>query len=192
MAAITRRNPLAGLANKLTILRIVLVPVFMFSLLAYAQPAGAYLAAAIFTVAALTDTADGYVARFQRQITVFGKLADPLADKLLVSAALISLVQLDKLPAWIAVSIIAREFAVTGLRLVAAGERVVISASPMGRIKTVSQIVAIIAVIVDLPVRLMGYPLDLLLIYVALAVTLASGIDYFIKNGPSVLYGARS
>lgn len=192
MGAITRRSPLSGLANKLTILRIILIPIFMFSLLAYAKPVGVYLAASIFTLAALTDTVDGYVARFQRQVTTFGKLVDPLADKMLVSAALISLVQLDKLPAWIAVTIIAREFAVTGLRLVAAGERVVISASPVGRIKTVSQIVAIIAVIVDFPFGLLGYALGDLLIYIALAITVASGIDYYIKNGSAVLTGASS
>ncbi len=136
MATITRPNPLSGLANKITLLRIALIPFIMVSLLSYARPMGAYIAASIFTVAALTDTVDGYVARFQRQVTVFGKTLRSLADKLLVSAALISLVQLNRLQAWIAVMIIAREFAVTGLRLVAAGERIVISASAMGRLKT--------------------------------------------------------
>ncbi len=180
-----------GLANKLTILRILLIPVFMFALLAYERSTGPYLAAAILTVAALTDTVDGYVARFQRQVTTFGKLIDPLADKILVSAALISLVQLNKVPSWIAVAIIAREFAVTGLRLVAASERIVISASPMGRFKTVLQIVAVIAVIIDLPFAVFGYSIAVLLLYVALAVTMASGIEYFVKNGPSVFNEVR-
>lgn len=163
----------------------------MIALLTYERSTGAYIAAAILAVAALTDTVDGYVARFQRQVTTFGKLIDPLADKILVSAALISLVQIGKVPGWIAVAIVGREFAVTGLRLVAANERIVISASPMGRFKTVLQIVAVIAVIIDPPIGILGYPISLLMLYVGLAVTLASGIEYFIKNGPSIFNEVR-
>ncbi|MHB0976006.1 MAG: CDP-diacylglycerol--glycerol-3-phosphate 3-phosphatidyltransferase [Candidatus Aquicultorales bacterium] len=161
----------------------------MGSLLALSAPSGVYVAASIFTLAALTDTVDGYVARYRRQVTVFGKLIDPLADKLLIAAALISLVQLGKVSAWIAVAIIAREFAVTGLRLVAAGERIVIPASGWGKVKTVSQIIAVLAILLDMHVSMLGYPLGTLLMYIALAITLASGIDYFVKNGPSILSG---
>jgi len=171
-----------GLANKITITRILFVPVFMGFLLAGPQPAGSYIAAAIFTVAAITDTIDGYIARSQSQVTVFGQLIDPLADKLLVSAALISLVQLGRLSAWIAVLIIAREFAVSGLRLLALTENKVIPASWWGRVKTVSQIVAIIAVMIGLPFNIFGLSLSWLLMMVAVALTILSGADYFAKS----------
>ncbi|MHB8841944.1 MAG: CDP-diacylglycerol--glycerol-3-phosphate 3-phosphatidyltransferase [Candidatus Aquicultor sp.] len=175
-----------GLANKLTISRILLVPIFMAFLLSAPQPAGSYIAAAIFTFAAITDTVDGYIARAQKQVTVFGQLMDPLADKLLVSAALISLVQLYKLSAWVAVIIIAREFAVTGLRLVALAENKVIPASKWGKIKTISQIVAIIVIILNIPVGIFGISLGWLLMFVAVVLTILSGIDYFIKSRATI------
>jgi CDP-diacylglycerol---glycerol-3-phosphate 3-phosphatidyltransferase len=171
-----------GLANKITLIRILFIPVFMiFLLIPSIHPAGVYIAAAIFTIAAITDAIDGNVARSQKQVTVFGQLMDPLADKLLVSAALISLVELDKVPAWVAFLIIAREFAVSGLRLIALAENKVIAASVWGKIKTVSQIVAIIAVIVDLPVNPFGVSLGWSLMLLAVVMTIVSGIDYFVK-----------
>ncbi|MBI4734249.1 MAG: CDP-diacylglycerol--glycerol-3-phosphate 3-phosphatidyltransferase [Rubrobacteridae bacterium] len=171
-----------GLANKITIIRILFIPVFMvFLLMPTIQPTGIYIAAVVFTIAAITDAIDGNVARSQKQVTVFGQLMDPLADKLLVSAALISLVELDKIPAWIAFLIIAREFAVSGLRLIALAESKIIPASTWGKVKTVSQIVAIIAIIIDIPIRLSGLSFGWLLMLIAVIMTIISGLDYFVK-----------
>ena len=127
----------ANLPNLLTVLRIMLVPVLVVALLGN-TPAGDVLAAVVFALASLTDFIDGYLARTRDSITTFGKLMDPLADKLLIVAALISLVSLDRLPAWVAMVIIARELAVTGLRALAAERGVVIAASWMGKVKTIS------------------------------------------------------
>lgn len=172
-----------NLPNSLTILRIILVPFFMFFLLVNI-PYGQFIAAIIFIVAASTDGLDGYIARKRNQITNFGKIMDPLADKLLVSAALICLVQLGEIPGWIVVFILGREFAVTGLRSVAAAEGVVIAASNLGKYKTVSQIVAIIAILMnDYIMSLIGIPLGIYLLYIALFFTVYSGVDYFIKAG---------
>ena len=141
-----------NLANQLTLVRIILVPLFMVFLLVRV-PYGQIIAAGVFILAASTDGLDGYIARSRKQITNLGKIMDPLADKLLISAALISLVELNLVKAWIAFVIIAREFAVTGLRAVAAAEGYVISASPIGKVKTVSQIIAIVAILIqDLPI----------------------------------------
>jgi CDP-diacylglycerol--glycerol-3-phosphate 3-phosphatidyltransferase len=163
-----------NLPNTLTVLRILLVPVVVVALLDE-TPNGDAIAAAVFALAALTDGLDGWIARSRGSITTFGKLMDPLADKLLVTAALVSLVSLGRLEAWIAMVIIAREFAVTGLRGVAAEQGIVIQASWMGKLKTALQIAAVIALIAVDPA-----PLGVdILVYVALAVTVASGIDYF-------------
>lgn len=170
-----------GLANKITLSRILFVPVFMLFLLSAPQPMGSYIAAVVFTLAALTDTIDGYIARSQSQVTVFGQLMDPLADKLLVSAALVSLVQLDLISAWVAVVIIAREFAVSGLRLAALSESKIIQASWLGKLKTISQIIAIIVIIVNFPYIILGKSLGWLFMAVAVVLTVLSGIDYFVK-----------
>lgn len=176
-----------GLANKLTAARIVAIPVFMFFLLGGPQPAGSYIAAAIFAAAAATDTVDGYVARFQKRVTVFGQLFDPVADKLLVSAALISLVQLGSLPAWVAVVIISREVAVSALRLVAMAEHQVMAATAWGKAKTVSQIIAIIAVMVGPPVEIAGAGLGSILMGIAVALTVISGFHYFARSRPMLV-----
>jgi len=160
--------------NVLTVLRIVAVPVLVVALLDE-TPDGDVIAAIVFALAALTDGLDGYIARRRQQITTFGKLMDPLADKLLVIAALISLVSLDRLAAWAAMVIIARELAVTGLRGLAAERGVVISASWLGKLKTALQIAAILALIAFDPTPAWA---DALL-YVAVAVTVISGADYF-------------
>jgi len=173
-----------NLANGLTIFRILLIPVFMVFLLGLEViPSwlSAGVAVFIFVVAALTDTLDGYVARSRNAVTVFGQFLDPLADKLLISAALISLLSLGRISAWIAMVIIAREFAVTGLRLIAAGERVVIPASPLGKVKTVSQVVAVIALLLPDRFFILDQPLSWYLIYLAAIITVISGIDYFMK-----------
>jgi CDP-diacylglycerol--glycerol-3-phosphate 3-phosphatidyltransferase len=163
-----------NLPNTLTLLRILLVPVVVVALLDE-TPNGDAIAAGVFALAALTDGLDGYFARSRGDITTFGKLIDPLADKLLVTAALVSLVSLGRLEAWIAMVIIAREFAVTGLRGVAAEQGVVIQASWLGKLKTILQIAAIILLIAIDPAPL---AVDLL-VYVAVAVTVISGVDYF-------------
>jgi CDP-diacylglycerol--glycerol-3-phosphate 3-phosphatidyltransferase len=160
--------------NALTMIRILAVPVVIVALLDE-TPDGDVIAGAVFTLAAITDGLDGYIARRNQQETTFGKLMDPLADKLLVIAALISLVSLDRLAAWVAMVIIARELAVTGLRAVAAEQGVVISASWLGKAKTLLQIAAIICLIAFDPSPAW---VDAL-VYVAVAVTLLSGADYF-------------
>ena len=163
-----------NLPNTLTVIRILLVPVVVVALLDE-TPNGDAIAAAVFALAALTDGLDGYIARQRDAVTTFGKLMDPIADKLLVAAALIALVSLDRLAAWIAMVIIAREFAVTGLRVVAAEQGVVIQASWLGKVKTTLQVAAIICQIAFDPTPL---AVDLL-VYAAVAATVISGIDYF-------------
>ena len=160
-----------NLPNALTLLRILAVPVVVVALLGE-TPNGDALAAAVFALAALTDGLDGYFARSRNSITTFGKLMDPIADKLLIVAALVSLVSLNRLEAWVAMVIIAREFAVTMMRAVAAERGVVIAASWLGKVKTVLQIAAVIATN-PAPAWVDA------LVYLAVAVTLISGADYF-------------
>jgi CDP-diacylglycerol--glycerol-3-phosphate 3-phosphatidyltransferase len=163
-----------NLPNFLTVLRILLVPVIVVALLAE-TPNGDALAAVVFALAAFTDTLDGYIARSRSSITTFGKLMDPIADKLLIIAPLVSLVSLDRIAAWVAMVIIAREFAVTGLRMVAAEQGVVMSAAPLGKLKTNVQVAAIFASI--------AFPTTPLavdaLVYLAVVVTVVSGAEYF-------------
>jgi CDP-diacylglycerol---glycerol-3-phosphate 3-phosphatidyltransferase len=164
-----------NLANTLTLLRILAVPVVVVALLGE-TPNGDELAAAVFALAALTDGLDGYFARSRDAVTNFGKLMDPLADKLLITAALVSLVSLGRLQAWVAMVIIAREIAVTGLRMAAAEGGVVIAASWMGKLKTVLQIAAVFALIAANPAPAWVN----VLVYLAVAATLISGADYFL------------
>jgi CDP-diacylglycerol--glycerol-3-phosphate 3-phosphatidyltransferase len=162
-----------NLPNVLTVLRIMLVPALVVALLGN-TPAGDVLAATVFALASLTDFVDGYLARAREQITTFGKLMDPLADKLLIIAALISLVSLDRLAAWVAMVIITRELAVTVLRLGATQAGVVMAASPFGKAKTCLQIAAILAII-----AVPGQPLWVsALLYTTVLVTVLSGLDY--------------
>jgi CDP-diacylglycerol--glycerol-3-phosphate 3-phosphatidyltransferase len=141
------------------------------------------IAALVFIVAASTDGLDGYIARKRKIVTNFGKLLDPLADKLLISAVLISLVEMQRLSAWVAILIISREFAVTGLRLVAATEGIVIAASKIAKLKTATQIVAMVALIINnFPFSYVNFPFDQLMVYVMVVTTVISGIDYFVKN----------
>ncbi len=162
-----------NLPNVLTVLRILAVPVLVVALLD-GTPNGDLLAALVFAVASLTDAVDGYLARARNWVTNFGKLMDPIADKLLIIAPLLLLVSLDRVPARVATVIIAREFAVTALRMVAVERGVVIAASPLGKLKTVFQVAAIFACIA---VSSTPAPVDAL-IYAAVAVTLVSGVDY--------------
>jgi len=163
-----------NLPNLLTVARILLVPVLVVALLGN-TPAGDVLAAVVFALASLTDFVDGYLARSRAEVTTFGKLMDPLADKLLVIGALLCLVSLHRLEAWVAMVIIARELAVTVLRAGAAQSGVVIVASMLGKVKTCLQIAAILAVI-----AVHGSPLWVsLLLYATVLVTVLSGLDYF-------------
>ncbi len=164
-----------NLPNFLTLLRILAVPVVVVALLGE-TPNGDALAAAVFALAAATDGLDGYFARSRDAVTTFGKLMDPLADKLLIVAALVSLVSLHRLEAWVAMVIIAREIAVTGLRAIAAERGIVIAASWLGKIKTVLQIAAVFALIAEDPAPLWVN----LLVYCAVAATVISGADYFL------------
>lgn len=191
-----------NLANKLTIVRIFLVPIFLIFITAQDIPYGTVIATVIFIIAALTDKLDGYIARSRNQITKFGKFMDPLADKLLVTAALISLVEYQIVPAWAAIVIIAREFAVTGLRSIAASDGNVISASYWGKLKTVIQIIAIILLLLQVNIAAQPeltdrvYNSNLLrsffnwapeiFLYIAVIITIISGLDYFIKNKNSI------
>ncbi|MFT5871620.1 MAG: CDP-diacylglycerol--glycerol-3-phosphate 3-phosphatidyltransferase [Clostridium sp.] len=172
-----------NLANKLTMMRIFLVPIFLIFMAVQGIPYGKELATAIFILASLTDKLDGYIARSRNQITNFGKFMDPLADKLLVTAALVSLVELHIVPSWVAMIIIAREFAVSGLRTIAASEGKVIAASYWGKIKTVIQIVAIITALLNLSyVNPFLNILTNIFMAVAVIITVISGVDYFVKN----------
>ena len=161
--------------NVLTVLRILLVPVLVAALLDE-TPNGDLLAAIVFAVASLTDAIDGYLARSRNAVTTFGKLMDPVADKLLVIAALLALVSLDRLAAWVAMVIIAREVAVTALRAAAQQQGVVIAAGTFGKLKTIAQVATVMLLIaVD------GSPLWLdLVVYGTVAITVASGADYFL------------
>lgn len=183
-----------NLANRITLARIFLVPIIMFFLLVkldlppisieqFSITYNQIIAVLIFIVAASTDSLDGYIARKHKLITNLGKLLDPLADKLLVTAVLVSLVDMGKLDAWIAVVIISREFAVTGLRSICAAEGIVIAASKLGKWKTAAQITAIIALLINnFPFAFLDIPFDLVASWIAAIITIYSGIDYFAKN----------
>lgn len=169
-----------NLPNKLTVLRVLMIPFFVvFMLLDIVPGMDKWIALAIFAIASLTDLLDGKIARKYNLVTNFGKFMDPLADKLLVSSAMICLVEMGRLPAWIVIIIISREFIISGFRLVASDSGIVIAASYWGKFKTVFQMVMIIVMIMDLgPSFVM---LENILIYVALILTVVSLIDYIAK-----------
>lgn len=172
-----------NLANQITVARVLMVPPFLFLLLG-PIPYGEFAAAGLFILAAVTDAVDGYLARSRQQVTTLGRFLDPLADKLLVSAALIALVELESVPAWIAIVIISREFAVTGLRTIAASEGRVIAASQLGKYKTITQVIAVVALMIhDFPLSLLDIPVGVPFLYLALVMTLVSGLDYFRNAG---------
>jgi CDP-diacylglycerol--glycerol-3-phosphate 3-phosphatidyltransferase len=183
-----------NLANRITLARIFLVPIIMFFLLIridlgsvsfydFSITYNQMVAALIFIIAASTDGIDGYIARKNKIVTNLGKLLDPLADKLLVAAVLISLVEMDKLNALIAIVIISREFAVTGLRQIALLEGSVMAASTWGKWKTAVQITMIIALLINnFPFAFIAFPFDIIVSWAAALITVYSGIDYFVKN----------
>ena len=170
-----------NLPNKLTILRIIMIPFFVFFLLSgVGGSASKWIALVIFAAASITDTLDGYIARRDNLITDFGKFMDPLADKLLVCSALICFVELDKLPAWMVIIIIAREFIISGFRLVASDNGIVIAASYWGKFKTASQMVMIILLILNF-----GGAFEILtqiFVWISLALTVISLITYIVQN----------
>ena len=171
-----------NLPNKLTILRVIMIPFFVFFLLSgVGGSASKWIALVIFAAASITDTLDGYIARRDNLITDFGKFMDPLADKLLVCSALICFVELDKLPAWMVIIIIAREFIISGFRLVASDNGVVIAASYWGKFKTTFQMLMVIVLILDIQMPFFQI-LGTVLTYVALILTVVSLIDYIVKN----------
>lgn len=170
-----------NLPNKITIFRVCMIPIFLIFMLVSTIPGGRYIAAAIFIIAALSDLLDGYIARKHNLVTNFGKFMDPLADKLLVSSALICLVELKLLPAWIVIVIIAREFIISGFRLIASDNGVVIAASWWGKIKTVVQMVMSIMLIINLDIVFINV-LEQIAVYLAAVLTIISLIDYMIKN----------
>lgn len=178
-----------NLPNKLTVLRVLLVPVFvLFTLVEIVPGYDKYLAVAIFIVASLTDFFDGMIARKYNLVTNFGKFMDPLADKLLVCAALICLVSIGQLSAWMTIVIISREFIISGFRLVASDNGVVIAASYWGKFKTTFQMLMIIVLLLDF-----GGIFDLIgqiLTWIALILTVVSLVDYLVKNKHVILEGS--
>lgn len=188
-----------NLPNKLTLFRIILIPFLVaasyirpFQEMVVLQSANLTLAnllvLIIFCLAAFTDFLDGHIARKHNLITTFGKFMDPLADKVLVLAALIILLENKSIPGWVVIIILAREFLVTGIRLIAVSEQKVIAASSLGKLKTISQMVMIIIVLLNnYPFSLINIPMNHIFIYLACFLTLISGIDYFIKNKSIIL-----
>ncbi len=169
-----------NLPNKLTLFRVILIPFFLFFLLSgYGGAYSRWIALGIFVVASLTDLLDGQIARKYQLVTNFGKFMDPLADKLLVCSAMIAFVELGQMPSWVVIVIISREFAISGFRLVAADNNVVIAASWWGKFKTVFQMVMVILKIADIEQLAL---VTEIVMWLALALTLISMIDYFIKN----------
>lgn len=183
-----------NLPNKITVLRILLIPLFLIimvypfswgemNLFGAHLPVTHFVGALIFIIASATDWIDGYYARKLNLVTNLGKFLDPLADKLLVSAALIVLVELGMAPSWIVILIISREFAVTGLRAILAGEGEIVAANMLGKIKTWTQIIAISALLLHNTIfELMSFPFATIALWVAAFFTIWSGWDYFYKN----------
>lgn len=171
-----------NLPNKLTIFRVILIPFFVFFMLApFCEGYGNYIATAIFVIASITDFFDGRIARKYHLVTDFGKFMDPLADKLLVCSAMICLVELSLLPAWIVIIIIGREFIISGFRLVASDNGIVIAASYWGKFKTTFQMIMVIVLMLHINHPFFYY-LGVVTTYIALILTIVSLMDYLIKN----------
>ena len=170
-----------NLPNKLTILRVIMIPFFVAALLydGGANQNMRYVAAALFIIASLTDMLDGKIARKYNLVTNFGKFMDPLADKLLVCSALICMIELRELPAWMVIIIISREFIISGFRLVASDNGVVIAASYWGKFKTTFQMISVVLLIFNIPVL---STLTTIIVWIALALTVISLVDYIVKN----------
>lgn len=168
-----------NLPNKLTMFRVILIPFFIVFLLVPITPYDKWIALAIFIIASLTDLLDGKIARKYNLVTNFGKFMDPLADKLLVCSALICLIETDKIPAWMVIIIIAREFVISGFRLIASDNGVVIAASYWGKFKTTFQMIAVCLMIAD--IAAIQLVTDIVT-WIAVILTVVSLVDYLIKN----------
>ncbi len=170
-----------NLPNKLTVLRVIMIPFFLYFMMTPSIPYANYIAVAIFIIASFTDFLDGYLARRDGLVTNFGKFMDPLADKLLVCAALICLIETGQLPAWVVIIIISREFIISGFRLIASDNGVVIAASYWGKFKTVTQMVMVVVLILNIqhPIFVL---LGNILIWVSVILTVVSLVDYVVKN----------
>ena len=177
-----------NLPNKITLVRIFLIPAFLFVYLAQplagvSETANLWLALVLFAVAAITDALDGYLARKLKLVTNFGKLMDPLADKLLVCSALIAFVASGNLPAWAVILLISREFYITGLRQLAVEQNIVVAASMGGKLKTISQIVLIIYILLPPPVNALVFePVVFAVLIVTVIVSVLTAVDYTFKN----------
>lgn len=192
-----------NLPNKLTVFRIILIPFILIFMIPFTfvskdsawtlfvQHYGMIIALVLFSIASITDTVDGYLARKYKIVTNIGKFLDPIADKLLVASVLIALVELERITSWVAIIIISREFIVTAIRLLAAEKKVVISASYIGKVKTVVQIIAIIIIMINTQIEIF-FPnwagltytgiCSNIILFIAVALTLISGYDYLRKN----------
>ena len=163
-------------ANKLTLARVVMIPLFL-AILYWDFPFHQYVALAVFVLASVTDFVDGYIARHYDQVTDFGKFMDPLADKCLVTAAMLWFVEIGQMPAWALLVVIIREFGVSGLRMVAADKGRVIAAGWSGKVKTASTMVCIVLMFLPIPAEL-----NLACVAVIVLTTIYSGVEYFVKN----------
>ncbi len=177
-----------NIANKLTVFRVILVPVFVLFMLTDFTDYNRWIAFAVFCVATITDKLDGTIARKYNMITDFGKFMDPIADKLLVCSALVCLTSLGEIPAWIVLVIICREFTVSGFRLVAADNGVTIAATWWGKSKTISQMAMIIIMLMNIPQLAI---LENIVMYVSLILTIVSMIDYIVKNKAVLTNGTK-
>ena len=179
-----------NLPNKITIFRVCMIPVFLIFLLVPSLSYGKYIALAVFIVACLSDALDGHLARKYNLITNFGKFMDPLADKLLVCSTLICFVSLDLIPVWVVIVIVSREFIISGLRLVASDNHVVIAASYWGKFKTTAQMIMCVLLIVNLDVQFFNV-LEQVFIYLSVALTVISLVDYIYKNRNVLTEGGK-
>lgn len=168
-----------NLPNKLTMLRIIMIPLFIIVLMSGHY----YISAVIFILASATDALDGHIARKYNLVTNFGKIMDPLADKMLVVSALVCLVELGEIAGWMVIVILAREFTITGLRTVAAAQGIVIAAGWSGKIKTALQMIAVPALLLqNWPFYYIGFPFATIMLWAAVIMTIISGTEYIIKN----------
>ena len=180
-----------NLPNKLTMLRILMIPVFVIFALIQQQWAQ-YVALLIYIVACFTDTLDGKIARARHLVTNFGKFADPIADKLLVMSALVVLVESGRMPSWVCIVMLGREFIISGFRLVAAGSGKVIAAGMLGKLKTVFQMASTVPLMPLVPVSgtpllgQFGVVLANILMYIAVVLTIISGVEYIVKNADCI------
>lgn len=175
-----------NLPNKLTLFRIILIPFFVATMLipfGGVACSGVYkwVSLAIFCIASITDLLDGKIARKYNLVTNFGKFADPLADKLLVCAAMICLIELGRIPSWVVIIIVSREFIISGFRLVASDAGVVIAASYWGKVKTVFQMIMVILMIADFDIAFI-HIVTIVVMWIAVVLTVVSLIDYIVKN----------